>query len=978
MNIRDFVKGIDSDKGAVIITEKKADVNTVIRSMNRYGGAGIVGLRVLTVSDAAYELVCAYAALTGESTGKKIVYAGRDLCTSIMYKLLCEEKPDFLPLTSVCLETAAEILRVMDMIRCNDATDEYKNASAAKVKELKDLISKYENRLEKEGFLDDAMLFDKALDVFDKIGSGNENCDIRFILPWTKLDVRIAGLHKNEDGADSLVSKKKRFLELLFKLSDPSINDIESRIIDLSAGDAFKPAYTFFKGYGSVNEVRHVARSIIDKNLDFGNVAIVYAGDAYENILRGELDNAGIPYTFTSGIHGTADSYISFILELLEFAKEDYSYEVLGKAVHNRIFNLPGKVRSYASLLYYGIGWGRDRYYDFYDRYDKEDREWAAEEHDSRQTDSHNKKKKFVEFLKKLTDAFEADTPSQLLTDLLALMKDNVYSGEEYSEYIRPRLTDIAKSLNSAGINDDPVDFLIEYLGRITIPVSADPGKVEILSYTGCKVFDRENVFCVGFSRENVEKNISESPVLSDKEIHMYADGFIEDAKGRNKRARENFLECLKDSSVKEAVFGYSYYDTIEFLENEPSFLYSDLMGEDGEPESFTYEDVWNITGGDIKFSSDAFKESWKKIEDETEEETEAEDSKQQDNTDTAADADAAETDESAGTRTSSTGVHNMLKCPLRYHYKSHLYIPEEEHTERNGHFWLKPNNKGNLFHYTLDDYCKGSLIENELEETDENALKVCFEDAVKRVVQEIPYPNEDVYEKEKNESYEVIKGYIDRLHRDLKGTGVKVLACEAKFDEVIYEGGSDEDKNKFKLVFNGSADRVDGKMEGSTLLLYIVDYKTGKKSNLSKKIQNDHQIQHFVYCAGAVKWANENLDALSKRFGCEIESVKVADMRYELPFEGEDETDIIPAGDKIDATDKELRDGKLAFPESVIKCLQNTEGVWQSDRENAFKKIKTYTEERLTAKEQAEGDCIYCDFAGICRIRLEKMQGGK
>ena len=77
MNIRDFVKGIDSDKGAVIITEKKADVNTVIRTLNRYGGCPVAGLRVVTVSEAAYELVCAYAAFSGKT--EKIALACCDV-----------------------------------------------------------------------------------------------------------------------------------------------------------------------------------------------------------------------------------------------------------------------------------------------------------------------------------------------------------------------------------------------------------------------------------------------------------------------------------------------------------------------------------------------------------------------------------------------------------------------------------------------------------------------------------------------------------------------------------------------------------------------------------------------------------------------------------------------------------------------------------------------------------------------------------
>lgn len=61
MNIRDFA----DNNGSVIITEKKADVNTIIRGLNRFENRKYADLRVRTVNEVAYELVCAYDALIG-------------------------------------------------------------------------------------------------------------------------------------------------------------------------------------------------------------------------------------------------------------------------------------------------------------------------------------------------------------------------------------------------------------------------------------------------------------------------------------------------------------------------------------------------------------------------------------------------------------------------------------------------------------------------------------------------------------------------------------------------------------------------------------------------------------------------------------------------------------------------------------------------------------------------------------------------
>ena len=63
------------------------------------------------------------------------------------------------------------------------------------------------------------------------------------------------------------------------------------------------PACHFFKGYGVVNEVRYVEQQIRDRKLPYGEVALIYAGEGYENTVRAVFEGAHIPYCFMKGLH---------------------------------------------------------------------------------------------------------------------------------------------------------------------------------------------------------------------------------------------------------------------------------------------------------------------------------------------------------------------------------------------------------------------------------------------------------------------------------------------------------------------------------------------------------------------------------------------------------------------------------------------------------------------------------------------------
>ena len=94
----------------------------------------------------------------------------------------------------------------------------------------------------------------------------------------------------------------------------------------------------------------------------------------------------------------------------------------------------------------------------------------------------------------------------------------------------------------------------------------------------------------------------------------------------------------------------------------------------------------------------------------------------------------------------------------------------------------MPANARGNLFHYTVEDYGKEIFIKNEKSDLDEDFLKECFDRHVKEMEDLYPEPSEYIKNRECRDSYDAIVKYIKRLHEEINASGgkKKVLPQEA------------------------------------------------------------------------------------------------------------------------------------------------------------------------------------------------------
>ncbi len=922
-----FIKQRD----CVIITDSVKDVNRMIRSFNRFKNIKTVDCRVLSVSQVAAELYQAYCAYEQQEKSYRI--AEPALCKTLFYSLLLDDKtrPGFIPKSSVSFGSSEEVLRVVNLIRENRPTPEYENAQDARVTGLKKLIKDYECALMNMGYIDKALLLENILDILNN-KLGNDEKLLHLLLPWINAGIAVPADRE-------LSQKEEEFLKLLEEKSDKEFVELEADII--TPGDKAR-IDNYFKAFGSTNEIDEVVNVIKDRKFMFGDVALVYAGDEYENIIRGKLENAGIPYCFSKGFHASSDPHVSFMRELIAFAVDDYSYETLRRAVHNPAFKLHAAARSYREILKRGIGWGKERYKEFCTDHDAETASLDPEEQKAAED-----RIAFVDFLKKVIDVFDRQSTGDILKGLLEITDIYTTKTPRFRKIIREEVKNGIRGFSNIKINENVFEMLDDYLRKLTVSDAEDEGSVLIIPYGSKEVCDRKVLFAVGLGRENIEKTITESPVLSDSELKKYLGKNIEVASDLNKRRRESFERLMDNSPLERAWFSFNEYNTVNLLKNAPSQLYMGMLRKIGVNDLICIREVgYPIDKGGLEMTSDVLYDAWDNVRTTMPQNKTQNGSKLQRNTSAVL---------------SATSLQTLMHCPLQYHYQMHERIAREDQLERDGHSWLPRNSRGDLFHHTMEDYVESVLVGNTTSsQLEEDVLKRCFNEQVAVEKKRHPVPSDIIADEEIKEIFDALKLYVTQLYDMLKASNGKrkILACEAKFDGVNFSNN---------ISFNGSVDRIDGELDNGILKLYIIDYKTGKLENLNEKIGKGEQIQHYIYAAGADQWAKANKNKIEGWFGATFNDVEIKDVRYVFPMADGEKKEIFVTQDVLDCY-PHANAAFLHLPNEAIDRLKKCEEAFLNNDPRAENDIEMLTKDRLTDKEL----CKYCNYVDICKFKMQ------
>jgi CRISPR/Cas system-associated exonuclease Cas4 (RecB family) len=966
----------------VILTDSISNVNSLKRQVSRH--CIVANLRGCRMVDIAREIIIQHEAEEGHLV--KVTEADNKTAALLVLQLLNNDdtgRYSFVPKECICMETAEEISRVIQVVRSGKIKLDVAAEGTEQEKQFMTLLHDYEAKL-------------SELNLYD------EN---------RMLTTAIAYLKETECKPDYLVGILSYMRPYLTYVETEFLNLLSSDItdIDTAAVEQAQISVTCYKSYGQTNEIQQVIRDIQDKQMPYGNVNIMVSSAQYDNIIKAALKESGIPFRFISSYSLRDKAYVSLLLSIITWARKDFNYGDFRNVAGNMLVHMS---RDYNKVRKLNIGWGLDRYLMFADKM-KHDRDNYTElllkhkkiyqktNDDGTVEPPYVCDDTYVEFIDGLAKVF-ADLNSgrynigiiyRKLTGFLREYVEINNMEKPYRTMVEHMRTyfDYAGEVSSL---DEALSFIYDNLSDISGTDEEISNAVTIMGMGKVAVLTRPYQYCIGMSYDSFEPKVVDSPVISDERILEILDehaGYIPLKTMQGKEKKDMLVKTLDTIPAGSVSLITCDFDTINLREITASSAYVELKNKYGITEEN------NIGYPNLKDLNNTYKIDKKKLYENTENAVGEADNEK---TDILQDIGEQQSNSEGNMKPfakeeivnghrlihlenlSPTSIHYLMMCPLIYEYKQQYF--NEEPAEKNVSIWLPPADKGNFFHQVFQEYCDSKLTGHNIaadEVVDEKVLQSIYKNTLEEFEILVPKGSEQAYNMEKEEFYIQIKTYLDNLYTEFKASTEKwsVWNCEYEFNTppvYICEAGilsEDEIENvilnsegkevpdisedTIVLSFHGFMDRVDvgiadadpaddgnikqdrdtatsqnEKTDKNGPLVYrIIDYKTGKKERLQNKIEKENtQIQHAVYPKG--------LAGVVKEFS------------YDFPCD--DNEKLVMTGNSISH-----------IPDIYIERLK---AVF----------IRKSIKDILSVQDKQQ--CSMCEYSDICAYRMNlRIQGG-
>ena len=978
-----------------ILANRVSYVNDFLRKFNMKERVHIFNVEAKSLFTIASEIVIAHCAINQMEypeiiDGQEAVY--------LLDGVMRDHHFDTITESCLSIRTIRDILCCVNEIRMNECTEAWDNCQEAKIHDLKKIIEYYEDKLCEKNILDRAFLFCKAIKI-TKESTYDELCRM---IPWIAKDAIIADLKSNcwSDLESRLISAISEKMKTNNELSFAEIEDCysgEDISIQIKTEDI-----SIYKAYGMANEVRQIAQLILeDQESVYGDCVVYYSSPTYLNYMKASFEALHIPFVMTNGYPATELNLTQLLLDMIGAAKEDFSYELLQKVALNPVMTFKNMIendkdtiylnpiKGYYDALNGGIGWGRERYYSYKKRIEREGDECIKKTLEDT-TISQEKKEKvfhrvaaskmFAGFLVEYCDIYdEKKTAYDIFSDMWEFVRKYTYKQNPEKK----KLTEVIMTQCNAlkYYNDENRSFrekleLIEdFLQEMIVSDEPDPASVAVSPINGVQVVERKRIFFLGMSSANYTQDTKQSPILLDDEKlkyikHAYsATSSVVIAARKNMQRRKAYIRTIEGITEGKMVFLQNNYDTVALRESSPSVFLMELANAIGATENDFIPAVgYSTEKEDILVASETLRNAIKvygeKKREQFEEkasrakaETVTDDSLYREIMEEGEDAEPVdvmeETSETEAilsdkidisekdkkTEMSATGLQELLSCPLRYYYKyiNGLYIYDQK--KPSGHEWLKPFSKGNLCHYTMQQYFSRHMPPNAKYSgtVDQEALRGIVTECANEIEKVEPYLSKTVRKQEEAAYYEMMLHYLKQVVASWEDEHPwKVIGCEIGFNELEY-GVSSEENHHAKLLLDGSIDRMDGYVDSDHKLhLRIVDYKTGKKKKKQEEVEAGYQIQHYMYGIAAIEYLKKNQKNLLQIFGVDAFSGYEIDMiGYVFPYEEDgsrvlDVTDYVK-NNKPNRLSGPINELHIDFPLSVRTKVDKIVGAYQA-----------------------------------------------
>lgn len=1000
----------------ILLSDTVSVGNAIRRKTNIFDSLDTKNVTTLSPYDIARELVLAYEAI--KNPGCEFLILENDAAAYYLDEVIADNRPAFIPERSLTIATVVNIYKTLSDIRLFSKTAEYERDSAVesmKACQVQKLIDEYELKLQSENLYDRPAVFKKAISILD---SDTGEIPVDILIPWIS-NCTIGDLETNQRKGI-----EEEFTCLIKKIAGMNYA-VECTMVEFMPYSGVEESknnvtWNFFKAYGQVNEISHAIEIILNEaNGAFDKYNIFYTSADYENFIVGLLEFSHIPYVFSSGFHAKNTSIVQLMLSLLDFIDSDYELEKLRPVIQNKAltYNLtfkdtrginPGK--GFSEAINAGIGWGLDRY----KRYLASPQVVLA----MAELDKLNEEEPsvintacFARFLERIIDVFdEKNTIAEVYSKLLKLVKDYTFTkSTEYRELmgvLKEQCRVFDRLLGTrCPLMKDKIAYIREYLDKLTFEKRNGEVAVNISSIGGFSVLERENNFFLGLGAKQFAVNNIESAVMSDAEMEKYLSGANLPLAGeKNIKRQQQFKNTLCTLKEGKIYAGYCNYNTVDLRENAPSVIYMELLGSDTDGETISYDFVGSDVVVDTKEYIeilDAYLDG--KNKDDAEEKFEA--------------PKTVSNMQTTEALMSASALQKLLECPLKYYYSAikKLSIPTKR--VKNGHEWLPPMDRGNLFHRVAEEYMRQAMPPARplSDKIDETLFDAIWNKQIAQMEAEVPWTSDAVKNKEQEEYREITHAYLEQMHIDWhadysEGKKWEIIGCELDFepeDNIIYEDdGADivikvkdadgtiqtetyqSSPYPYKIHFRkGQIDRLDGYVDEKGILqLRIIDYKTGSIESKFEEIEECIQIQHYVYALAALmhirklRAHDKSLDAslpnIFDRFP-NISGVDFDRIAYEFPFEKTDKNALEVRNQTV-AMLSEVKDENgnvdpfsriLTFPIKIRLLLRDTEGCRQSGHEDEISaNVKEFLEEIYCETKKRRPGCAFCDYVDVCR----------
>lgn len=582
----------------------------------------------------------------------------------------------------------------------------------------------------------------------------------------------------------------------------------------------------FVQGYGRENEALYPFYDLLERQIPFGQAAILWAGSGGPALLRDQAARLGVPLTLDGGVPLGDSPLLSLLRRLAAWYDGGCPVEGLPDLMAGGLVppHGPGLLKF---LRKNRVGGLLPRYFESLTQ--------ALESlpPDGPEAEPRAALEQWTGFFREIEGLFAPETGSEEGLARLRRFLPEFYV--KFGPDLRaPEYGALLSALEGmlvlplSGSFRALLPALLDGAAR-TACCSAPPrdGAVHAAPLSRGAFLGRPYTYILGLERNALTAPGRESPLLRDEERRELGLPLSGDGAALPLYQLGTVLAAARG----EVTLSYSCFDTERLLSTPPAPAYERLRN--GAPSVlFGYRRRVSLTRADLWLEGTALP----------------------------APAPAAGTpdrEDLTDFRYSASSLELALECPRRFYFQYILCVPQVEKTELTGRTWLPAHVFGSLVHETLEDYF-AQLIETRVP-PDPAPLWSARLESCQRLW---PCADPALRDREARRAEETVKSALRYFTESQKDS--VPLAAELTFGRETAAAQPLEMPEDFTLRldrdlsfrFTGSVDRLDRLPSGG---LRVLDYKTGSASRFYQRFEE--KLQYYLYAKSVQQLLNQPVE---------------------------------------------------------------------------------------------------------------------